>query len=455
MSLAQASSDSPAQIFLETSNQGREPHTSVNTFVAGTSNTEAQIYSTSVVVRDNLTPSFDSLELIATGAGHTFRLKAILKRQSAFSEAEVSCQGSPSPTDDKVDSSQPIAATSGAFQNFTSYLNGTLASLGTAFQGSNEYISETLGVAPSLVYSGLAALVALPLTMSRYGWSLNREPSSPYSSTTAGVPAVTDEDFSYITSKDLEDPSFLGTRSGAGAPSVEDDVLIIKNKGITYPTHFPAYTIGDGKLRVKDVRDRAGLMMDLSERDTRHIKLLYKGQQLKESAAPVRDYGVKNKSELMAVLADARDDGSTSGEEMVIVDDCSAARPKKRKNKKRGGKTRGGGDLASSSPRDGTPNVNGAPPSPEEGLMKRLDELSDEFSLNLQPLCKAYIAAPPKDKKQRIDEHRKLTETVLANILLKLDEVDTQGIAEVRARRKELVRGVQEVLKSLDAAKAS
>ncbi|KAG6010390.1 hypothetical protein E4U21_006954 [Claviceps maximensis] len=290
--------------------------------------------------------------------------------------------------------------------------------------------------------------------MSRYGWSLNREQTSPYSSMKGGAPAVTDEDFSYITSQDLEDSPFIGRGSEAGASSAEDDVLIIKSKGVTYPTHFPAYAIGDGKLQVKDVRDRAGLMMDLCERATRRIKLLYKGRQLKELTAPVRDYGVKNKSELMAVLVDVRDDGSTSAEEMVIVDDGFAARGKKRKNKKKGRKAKGdGGEMASSSPRNSTHNVDDASPAPGAGPMKRLEELSDEFSLKHEPLCKAYIAAPPKDAKQRNDEHRKLTETVLQNILLKLDEVDTEGIAEVRARRKELVRVVQEVLKGLDVAK--
>lgn len=367
---------------------------------------------------------------------------------------EVSCSGSPSPPDDKVDSSQPIAASSGALQNLTSYLNGTLANLGTAFQESNEYISETLGVPPTLVYSSLAALVALPLTMSRYGWSLNREQSSPYSSMTGGIPAVTDEDFSYITSHDLEDPSFLGTRSGAVGPPAEDDVLIIKNKGVTYPAHFPAYSIGDGKLRVKDVRERVGLMMELSERATRRIKLLYKGRQLKEPAAPVRDYGIKNKSELMAVLADIGDESSPSDEEMVIVDESQAARPKKRKNKKKRSKSKGDGESASS-PRDSTSNIDGNSPTPFAGPMKRLDELSTKFSTELHPLCNAYIAAPPSDPKKRDEEHRKLSETVLQNVLLKLDEVDTEGVAEVRAARKELVRRVQEVLKALDAAKAS
>ncbi|KAK2601595.1 hypothetical protein QQS21_004830 [Conoideocrella luteorostrata] len=360
-------------------------------------------------------------------------------------------KGPPSPPDDKVDSSQPNAASSGALQNLTSYLNGTLVNLSTAFQESNEYISETLGVPPTLLYSSLAALIAVPLTMSRYGWSLNREQSSPYSSTTGGVPAVTDEDYSYITSQDLEDPPFLGTRSGGPPP--EDDVLIVKNKGVTYPAHFPAYTIGDGKLRVRDVRDRVGLMMELSERATRRVKLLYKGKQLKEPAAPVREYGVKNKSELMAVLADIRDESSPSDEEMVIVNDNQTNRPKKR-NRRRGGKGRGDGDSASS-PRDSASNLGGTSPTPGAGAMKRLDELSNEFSTNLHPLCKEYIASPPSDPKKRDEEHRKISETVLQNIILKLDEVDTEGVLEVRARRKDLVTKVQDVLKALDAAKAS
>lgn len=358
--------------------------------------------------------------------------------------------GLSSPTNDKVDSSQSIAASSGALQNLTSYLNGTLVNLSTAFQGSNEYISETFGVPPGLVYSGLAALVALPLTMSRHGWSLSREQSSPYSSMAGGVPAVRDEDFSYITSQDLEDHSYLGTRPGGPPP--EDDVLLIKNKGVTYPAHFPAYSIGDGKLRVKDVRERVGLMMELSHSATRRIKLLYKGRQLKEPAAPVRDYEVKNNSELLAVLSDIQDESSPSEEEMVIVNDNQSGRRKKKRSKKKGAKA--GGDSASS-PRDSTSNVEASSPTPGTGPMKKLDELSDEFTKNWLPLCDNFIASPPSDPKKREDEHRKYSESLLQIVLLKLDAVDTEGIAEVRARRKALVKKVQETLKALDAAKAS
>ncbi|OAQ66259.1 BAG domain-containing protein [Pochonia chlamydosporia 170] len=285
--------------------------------------------------------------------------------------------------------------------------------------------------------------------MSRYGWSLNREQSSPYSSMPGGIPAVTDDDFSYITSQDLEDPSaYLGTRPGGSPP--EDDVLIIKNKGVTYPAHFPAYSIGDGKLRVKDVRDRIGLMMDLSDRAIPRIKLLYKGRQLKEAAAPVRDYGVKNKSELMAVLADIRDESSE--EEMVIVNDTQSGRRKNKKKKKKGPKT--DGDSASS-PRDSTSNVDASSPTPGAGPMKKINELANVFNTEWLPLCVKFISSPPSDLKKREDEHRKYSESILQHVLLKLDAVDSEGIPEVRNKRKELVKKVQETLKDLDIAKAS
>lgn len=337
-------------------------------------------------------------------------------------------------------------ASSGALQNITAYLNGTLAHLGATLESSNEYISETLGVPPSIVYSSLAALVAVPLTMSRYGWSSSRDQISPYSSMSGSGPAVTDEDFSYITSQDLEDPS-LGlpetrprARSRGGRPDPEDDVLLIKNKGVIYPTQFPAYAIGDGKLRVVDVRGRICTMMDLPQRFANRIKLLYKGRQLKDAEAPIREYGVKNKSEVMAVLPEGEVGGSTSEEEEeVIVDGTkSRRRSKKKKNKKASDKKDAGG---SSQP----------PPAPAAtGPMAKLDELRAEFTEKWLPLCKQFIASPPTDPKKKDEEHRRLSESILQQILLKLDGVETDGIPEVRARRKEQVKDAQAMLKELD-----
>jgi hypothetical protein len=63
------------------------------------------------------------------------------------------------------------------------------------------------------------------------------------------------------------------------------------------------------------------------------------------------------------------------------------------------------------------------------------------------------VARPPKDPKKRIDEHRRLSETILQQVLLKLDDVQTKPENGARAWRKELVVEVQDYLNKLDAAK--
>lgn len=394
-------------------------------------------------------------------------------------------------------SGSAAVASPGALQNITSllppslqaYVDSTIANLAAAFSDSSEYISATLGVPPNtLLYSTLACVgVAIPVAMSHYGWPRGREPISPYASfnTSGGVPNITDEDFSYITSEDLEDtavPAHHRGRSHSAAP--EDDILVIKNKGVTYPAHFPAYSIGDGKLRVRDVEDRVAVMMELSERRKRRIKMVYKGKILKDTAAPIRDYGVKNNSEVMVVVPElgpaGQDDvsiGSGSDEEMVVVAEGSGRgsvtslnEEKKKRKRKPKTRTRGGNNDydSTSSPRDSGSNL-GVPgsdagggdggrgskrsPSPNKAVsvaMGKIDGISSHFTTKLLPQCVQFTAAPPTDAKKRQDEHRKLSETVMQQVLLKLDEVETNGDEEARMKRRSLVRQVQDVLKGMD-----
>jgi hypothetical protein len=410
-----------------------------------------------------------------------------------------------------VASGPAVLASSGALQNLTSllppsvqsYLDITIDQIATALSNSSQYIAAILGVRPyTVLYSILACIgLAIPFTMSRYGWSGSRGQISPYSSTLdGGVPNVTDEDFSYITSQDLEDSTPPGTSAQGGyhprhhsatQPIPEDDILLIRNKGVTYPIHFPAYSIGDGKLRVRDVRDRVGLVMELSESRTRRIKMQYKGKQLKEPLVLIRDYGVKNKSELLVVLGEETDgdsaDSEDSSEEMVVVaedsgrgssvgvDDGKTKRKKKRKSRR---KTRQvDGYESATSPRDSGSNVGSTIGSNvgsnvgstasnvrtsgqdddrsgtgrrASAAIDKLNVISTEFTTKLLPLCVKFTAGPPVDSKKREDEHRKLSETVMQQVILKLDAVETNGDEEARAKRKALVKQVQEVLKGMD-----
>ncbi|TQV91546.1 hypothetical protein V2A60_008489 [Cordyceps javanica] len=355
------------------------------------------------------------------------------------------------PPDDKVDSTRAAVASSGALHNIGSYITGTLDSLSATLDSSNHYIASTLGLHPSLVYTAAAALVAVPVTMSRYGWS-----RSPYSSQPGGVPTVSEDDYAYITSQDLDDHG-LGSSASARpqhSPAAADaDVLLVKSRGVNYPLHFPRHSIADGKLQVRDIAERARLIMSLSDRELRSLRFIYRGRQLKEPLAPVRDYGVKDNSTLMAVLPDRNDRADHSDEETVVVNESKSQRKNKRR---KAAKKRNAGDADQpSSPNDSASNGGAKSPSPVPGAagQRRIDEIAADFNAKWLPVCSEYIAKPPADPRKRVDEHTRLSETVLQHVLLKLDEVDTEGNQDVRQSRKDLIHTVQEVLRKMDTAR--
>jgi hypothetical protein len=381
--------------------------------------------------------------------------------------------------------------------------------------GATEYLQTTTGLSPTVLYTTAGAILllgAIPAVaarngqgnkkpgsiMARYGFS-SRWAVSPFSSQD-GVPHVTDEDYSYITSADLEDhgvdiprrhapPSHINDPFSHSAPSPaygrqepEDDVLLIKYQGVTYPEHFPAYSIGDGKLLVSDVRERVKMILDLSDRQARRIKFLYKGRRLKRSDQPVCEYGVKNNSELLMVPGDSsHGTSSESSEEVVVVGrdggeryETQAGSPRVGRSGKwddrtpRGSGSQVGLDVPMEDRRRGTSRVRtqspgsaasaaSAPPAAPVGIpggpIEKLNAISAVFHNKWLPLCLEYMARPPKDPKKRIDEHRRLSETVLQQVLLKLDDVETKTENGARARRKELVVEVQNYLNKLDAAK--
>lgn len=436
------------------------------------------------------------------------------------------------------------ASLGASLETLTSTLTSALLKLSASLQTyldtaadrlsvTTEYFQSTTGFSPTVLYTTLVAILLLgiipavaarngqgntkPGIMRRYGFS-TRGTLSPFGSTLGqgGVPDVTDEDYSYITSADLEDHGvdiprqyrphshFVESQDysrSAPPPAFarnrpEDDVMLIKHNGITYPEHFPAYSIGDGKLLVGDVKERIIMILDLSERQAKRVKLFYKGRRLKDPDAPVREYGVKNNSEVLMTLADSAG-SSDSGEEVVVVGrderDRYNLQPEREPIRTgRPGRWEDRGPRSPRSPRDSVPGNLGIPaddgkrraasrvrtqspsgsgvgstvsaasapptvPVPvgkPGGPIEKLNKIADHFNTKLRPMCADFIARPPLDSKKRTEEHLKLSETIMHHVLLKLDEVDTSTEEGARARRKDLVRQVQAVLKEIDEAKA-
>ena len=291
------------------------------------------------------------------------------------------------------------------------------------------------------------------------------------------------------------------------------DILVLQHLGTTYPLHLPAYSIGDGTLTVGDLRRLAAL--ETKTDDPRRVKLFYKGKILKDDDRQCCDEGLKQNSELRCVVTEAgrhgrRDDvessesadseemleGGLGGPRVEVGGVSRDSRPKRKGHRRGRGKTHVAGDGSTEasgttqtnstflSPQDSRPSTRSYSPSPRASSphaplhqihplqsaagqpsssspprpktpLDALDALSHTFHSELVPKCKHFLAHPPSDAKSRDMENKRLSETIFAQITLKLDAVETDGDERLRTRRRELVKETQSILSDLDrAAKA-
>lgn len=295
--------------------------------------------------------------------------------------------------------------------------------------------------------SGLLAssLILLTAVLSMSGWgSRLYDRFSPFGSR-PNVPNITEDDYSYIRSTDLEEPqrSYDPVRARSTSSQPADDILLLRHKGIIHQLRFPAYSIGDGKLQVRDVRARAAEELGISP--TRPMKLLYKGQALKDDYMPCCEYSLKNQSEILCLLAeDTAESGSDDASDSVATDGKAkrkrARKPKKKKNTLDPSVTPPSGASAS--------NSRVPSPAPPKSAMDKLQDISTRFRTEILPACVQYTASPPADPKKKAFEHGKLTEAILTEIM-KLDGVTTDD-PEAREKRKALVKEFQRVMAGLD-----
>jgi len=239
-------------------------------------------------------------------------------------------------------------------------------------------------------------------------------------------------------------------------------VLILKHKGKSYPVHFAHQSIDRGELSIGEIRTQASRKLNV---DPMRIKLFYKGRNLKDDNRLARADGFRSgaESEILCVAGDSSlipeqdddDDDDDEEEEEQAHGDVKPKR-KRNRNKKKKGRKNSNRNSGASTPTlaDSTsmpaPPPAAAPPKIPVTAMEKLDALAHKFHVDFLPLCIQFTASPPPDSAKREYEYKKLSETILSQILLKLDGVETEGDADARAKRKQLVKEVQGILTRLD-----
>lgn len=300
-------------------------------------------------------------------------------------------------------------------------------------------------------------------------------------------PIVSDSDFSYITADDLARQS--NHHTGAASNDSQhthrkNDVLVLKHRRESYPVHFKGGSIDRGELTVGDIRDKAAESLDIGPEDAGRIKLFFRGRNLKDDSKLAREEGLHSDQEadLLCVVGEAppvppAEDEDDEDEEEVDDgpdEDPTSPKKKRRNRKKKSKKGKGGGANSgtatptASDSRSATPlnpdatyiGSHGAPPPPKPAASPappapktaadQLDAIASKFHTTLVPQCITFAANPPADKAKRDFEHKKLTETIMAQVLLKLDAIETMDDAAARQRRKDLVKEVQGMLMKLD-----
>lgn len=351
----------------------------------------------------------------------------------------------------------------------------------------------TLGIA-------LASVFVVMSWFSRSGssWGGRFSPfGRPGNSPNSGV--VNDSDFSYITNEDLQ-------RNGAAqAPEIVDwddknperetDVLVFKERRTHYPTHFPAHSIRDGDLRISTVRQAAAKKLGID--NAGRIRMFYKGRNLKHDDRTAREEGLRGDgtgSEILVTVGEASAGGLAPGSEDAPQRawsdgedeedddddvDSGANTSGKKKSRKRGGrKSRKKGPSSTNASGTSTPGYTGpganaeylpipsnftTQPRPTSAAsqnspraaepataMGKLDTIASKFHTEFVPMAVQYMNSPPQEKSKREFEYKKLSETILTQIIFKLDSVETEGDSEARLKRKALVKEVQGLLTKLD-----
>ncbi|CAI7573038.1 unnamed protein product [Penicillium discolor] len=234
------------------------------------------------------------------------------------------------------------------------------------------------------------------------------------------------------------------------------DFIYIRHRGNKYSLHFPAYAIDEGVLTVGALRLEAAKKLGVP---SSNLVLLYKGLNLIDDNQVCKKLGINQNSEMMCVVSGTKsgtlsDSSDNADDERAHASNPPQAQSKIKVNKKNK-KARHSSPLRPKPP--SPPGSSGNIPSPPPNIkllhtpMEQVTALAGWFERELIPICDEYIAHPPVDIKKRDYEHRKLSETILAQVLLKSDGIEPDGDGAARNARRALVKQTQHVLNQLDS----
>lgn len=186
-------------------------------------------------------------------------------------------------------------------------------------------------------------------------------------------------------------------------PERTEDVIYVKHGKNDYEFQFPLGAISSGIVTVGALRAKAAQETGV---DTSRISLVGLGRNLKDDSVTLRSLGMGSGTKVL----------------------CMASQQK---------------PISVKKPEIVTPPKQLSPSEKIEAVKQAVQDKTGA-------LTQAFVSDPPADAKDREDTHRKISETIMGE-LLKLDGIESDDPA-VRLRRKEVVKEIQRVLETLDGA---
>ena len=294
-----------------------------------------------------------------------------------------------------------------------------------------------------------------------------------------------------------DDELYTNHRPSVAVYDEDPDKIHVRYLDRMIPIDFPAYSINEETTCAGDLRKSVARHLGV---DPSRVRLVYKKHELKQNRYSLKRYGMKQNSEVSAVVTERSmdynrtDSHSASGSDSESSGHLAPAprRPRAQSTvryrsdeqiptaapRKSGSHLHPNGHVPSvsqpsthrdslrptgaervvarerepsrsrgASPAPPTHNLPAADPNSPLGKMQALNST---FNTQWLPPATRFLMNPPSDPDVRQKEFMKLSESIMAQVILKADNIEIEGNADARNVRKNMVNEANRVLKNLD-----